>query len=132
MIITLSDGREEIMPLKDFHPYARTACLYCLDYAADNADIGVGGIGLTGWTFVAVRTEAGHNAFQAALDDDCFEVMPVESEPRSKSLLIKLSEIKRNKPLPALMPTLQERIEMGHTNPKTFYKNYNPNDGGEK
>lgn len=132
VIITLSDGREEIMPLKDFHPYARPACLYCLDYAADNADIGVGGIGLSGWTFVAVRTEAGHKAFQAAIDDDCFEVMPVESEPRSKSLLIKLSEIKRNKPLPALMPTLQERIEMGHTNPKTFYKDYNPNDGGKK
>lgn len=131
VIVTLRDGREEIMPLKDFHPYARPACLYCLDYAADNADIGVGGIGLTGWTFVAVRTEAGHKAFQAALDDGCFEVMPVESEPRSKSLLIKLSEIKRNKPLPALMPTLQERIEMGNTNPKTFYKDYNPKNGGK-
>jgi coenzyme F420 hydrogenase subunit beta len=132
VIITLSDGREEIMPLKDFHPYARPACLYCLDYSADNADIGVGGIGLSGWTFVAVRTEAGHKAFQAALDDGCFEVMPVETVPRSKSLLIKLSEIKRNKPLPALMPTLQERIEMGNTNPKTFYKDYNPTDGGKK
>ncbi len=132
VIITLSDGREEIMPLKDFHPYARPACLYCLDYSADNADIGVGGIGLSGWTFVAVRTEAGHEAFQAALDDDCFEVMPVESVPRSKSLLIKLSEIKRNKPLPALMPTLQERIEIGNISPKTFYKDYNPTDGGKK
>ncbi len=132
VIITLSDGREEIMPLKDFHPYARPACLYCLDYSADNADIGVGGFGLSGWTFVAVRTEAGHEAFQAALDDDLFEVMPVESVPRSKSLLIKLSEIKRNKPLPALMPTLQERIEIGNISPKTFYKDYNPTDGGKK
>ena len=132
VIITLSDGREEIMPLKDFHPYARPACLYCLDYSADNADIGVGGIGLSGWTFVAVRNEAGHKAFQAALDDGCFEVMPVESVPRSKSLLIKLSEIKRNKPLPALMPTLQERIEIGNISPKTFYKDYNPTDGGKK
>jgi len=132
VIVTLSDGREEIMPLKDFHPYARPACLYCLDYSADNADIGVGGIGLSGWTFVAVRTEAGHEAFQAALDDDLFEVMPVESVPRAKSLLIKLSEIKRNKPLPALMPTLQERIEIGNISPKTFYKDYNPTDGGKK
>ncbi|NIP38110.1 MAG: 4Fe-4S dicluster domain-containing protein [Candidatus Dadabacteria bacterium] len=132
VIITLSDGREVIMPLKDFHAYARPACLYCLDYAADNADIGVGGIGLSGWTFVAVRTEAGHKAFQAAVDDDLFEIMPVDEQPRAKSLLIKLSEIKRNKPLPALMPTLQERIEMGNTNPKTFYKDYNATNGGKK
>ncbi len=132
VIITLRDGREEIMKLKDFHPFARPACLYCLDYSAEHADIGVGGIGLDGWTFVAVRTEAGHEAFQAAMDDDLFETMPVDSVPRSKSLLIKLCNIKRNKPLPALMPTLQERINMGNTNPKTLYKDYNPTDGGKQ
>jgi coenzyme F420 hydrogenase subunit beta len=132
VIIRLRDGREEIMPLKDFNPFARPACLYCLDYAADHSDIGVGGIGLNGWTFVAVRTDAGHKVFQAALDDGCFEIMPVESVPRSKSLLIKLSEAKRNKPLPALMPTLQERIQLGNTNPKTFYKDYKTPDRDTK
>lgn len=130
VIIALSDGREEIMPLKDFHPYARPACLYCLDYSADNSDIGVGGIGLQGWTFVAVRTEKGHQYFQAAVDDDLFEIMPVDSVPRAKSLLIKLSNLKRNKPLPALMPTLQERIEIGNISPKTFYKDYKPPENG--
>ncbi|MEQ9618041.1 MAG: Coenzyme F420 hydrogenase/dehydrogenase, beta subunit C-terminal domain [Deltaproteobacteria bacterium] len=132
VIITLRDGREIIMKLKDFHKFARPACLYCLDYAAEHSDIGVGGIGLDGWTFVAVRTEAGHKFFQAAVDDGLFESRPLEDEPRAKSLLIKLSDIKRNKPLPALMPTLQERIEMGNTNPKTFYKDYNPVNGGKK
>lgn len=126
VIIRLRDGREEIMALKDFHPFARPACLYCLDYAADHSDIGLGGIGLDGWTFVVVRTDAGHRFFQAALADGCFEIMPVESAPRSKPLLIRLSEMKRNKPLPALMPTLQERIEMGDTNPKTLYREYKP------
>ena len=132
VIIRMRDGREEIMPLKDFHPYARPACLYCLDYAADNSDIGVGGIGLEGWTFVAVRTEKGHKYFQAAVDDDLFEIMPVDAVPRAKSLLIKLSNIKRNKPLPALMPTLQERIEMGNTDVKNFYKDYKPPEKGDK
>lgn len=131
VIIELRDGREEIMKLKDFGPFARPACLYCLDYAADHSDIGVGGIGLVGWTFVAVRTEAGHKAFQAAVDDDLFEIMHVDEVPKAKNLLIRLSEMKRNKPLPALMPTLQERIEIGNTNPKTFYKDYNPSDGGK-
>lgn len=131
VIINLRDGREIIMKLKDFHQFARPACLYCLDYSAEHADIGVGGIGLDGWTFVAVRTEAGHKAFQAAVDDGLFEIVPVETEPRAKELLIKLCDMKRNKPLPALMPTLQERIKMGNTNPKTLYKDYNPTNGGK-
>ncbi|MEE8044588.1 MAG: hypothetical protein V3T32_05610, partial [Thermodesulfobacteriota bacterium] len=56
-----------------------------------------------------------------------------ESEPKAKQLLIRLSNMKRNKPLPALMPTYQERVELGNTNPKTFYKDYNkPTDGGNE
>lgn len=133
VIIELRDGREIIMKLKDFHPFARPACLYCLDYAADHADIGVGGIGLLGWTFVAVRTEKGHKAWQDAVDAGLFEIMPLESEPKAKNLLIRLSEMKRNKPLPALMPTYQERVELGNTNPKTFYKDYQkPTNGGDE
>ncbi|MFQ5793885.1 MAG: Coenzyme F420 hydrogenase/dehydrogenase, beta subunit C-terminal domain [Candidatus Bipolaricaulia bacterium] len=122
VILTLKDGRELIFSLKEYQKYARPACLYCLDYAADHADIGVGGIGLTGWTFSAIRTEAGHAIFQAAIDDGWLETRPVDEEPRSKSLLIKLSEKKRNRPLPAQMPTLQERIAMGKLDPKTFYE----------
>jgi coenzyme F420 hydrogenase subunit beta len=49
--IKLRDGREETRSLKAFGKFARPACLYCMDYAADNADIGLGGIGLDGWTF---------------------------------------------------------------------------------
>ena len=60
--IKLRDGREESRSLKAFGKYARPACLYCMDYAADNADIGLGGIGLNGWTFTVIRTEAGHLA----------------------------------------------------------------------
>ena len=42
--IKLADGREEVKSLKAFGKYARPACLYCMDYSADNADIGMGGI----------------------------------------------------------------------------------------
>ncbi|MGB3728973.1 MAG: Coenzyme F420 hydrogenase/dehydrogenase, beta subunit C-terminal domain [Thermodesulfobacteriota bacterium] len=132
VIIELRDGREIIMKLKDFHPFARPACLYCLDYSAEHADIGVGGIGLSKWTFVAIRTEAGHKFWQSAVDAGLFEIMPEETEPKAKELLIRLCNIKRNKPLPALMPTYQERVELGNTNPKTLYKNYQkPTDGGD-
>jgi len=121
VVVRLSDGREEIIPLKDYRKYARPACLYCLDYAAEHADLSVGGIGLDGWTFTVVRTEAGHKAFDAALEDGWLETRPLDEAPRSKPLLIRLAQAKKNRPLPALMPTLQERTALGKLDPKTFY-----------
>lgn len=122
--VKLADGREEIRSLKDFGKYARPACLYCLDYAADNADIGLGGIGLDGWTFTVVRTEAGHRAFQALRDAGWVETKELEEAPKSKALLTRLAKYKRNRPLPALMPTLEERKEIGSLDPKNYYRGW--------
>lgn len=132
VIIKLRDGREEILSLKEYRKYARPACLYCLDYAAEHADLGVGGIGLDGWTLTAVRTEAGHRAFQAARDDGWLETRPLEDAPRSKPLLIRLSQAKKNRPLPALMPTLQQREALGNLDPKSFYDGYKPEESNSK
>lgn len=124
VVIELADGREENKSLKAFGKYARPACLYCLDYAADNSDIGLGGIGPDGYTFTVVRTEAGHKAFQSLLETGWIETIPMEEQPKAKALLARLSKYKRNRPLPALMPTLQERMEIGNLDPKNFYKDY--------
>lgn len=131
VVVRLRGGREEIIPLKEYRKYARPACLYCLDYAADHADISVGGIGLDGWTFTVVRTEAGHEAFQLALSSGLLETQALEAAPRSKPLLIKLANSKRQRPLPALMPTLQERQALGNLDPKTFYEKPKPAKGEE-
>ena len=122
--IKLRDGREETRSLKAFGKYARPACLYCMDYAADNADIGLGGIGLDGWTFTVIRTEAGHRAWQALVDVGWVEVKELEELPKSKELLIRLSRYKRNRPLPALMPTHEERVAIGNLDPKHFYRGW--------
>ena len=124
VIIKLEDGREESKSLKAFGKYARPACLYCMDYAADNADIGLGGIGPDGYTFTVIRTEAGHQAFQKLLKTGWIETIPLEDQPKAVALLARLSKYKRNRPLPALMPTLDERIEIGNLDPKNFYKDY--------
>ncbi|MCP4876745.1 MAG: hypothetical protein GY896_14895, partial [Gammaproteobacteria bacterium] len=113
--IKLRDGREETRSLKAFGKYARPACLYCMDYAADNADIGLGGIGLNGWTFTVIRTEAGHRAWQALLEADWVE---------TKELLSRLSRYKRTRPLPALMPTQLERELIGNLDPKHYYRGW--------
>ena len=122
--IKLRDGREETRSLKAFGKYARPACLYCMDYAADNADIGLGGIGLNGWTFTVIRTETGHKAWQALLEAGWVETKELSEMPKAKELLSRLSRYKRNRPLPALMPTHLERELIGNLDPKHYYRGW--------
>ena len=122
VVVRLEDGTEVTSSLKRYREWARPACLYCLDYSAEHADVAFGGIGLDGWTFTLVRTEAGHRFLQAAIDDGRIETRPLADEPKGELLLRKLSaEKKRNRPHPARMPTLDERVALGHVDPKTFY-----------
>ncbi|NNL85367.1 MAG: 4Fe-4S binding protein [Myxococcales bacterium] len=118
VIVRFKGGKEEILSLQEYQRYARPACLYCTDYACDQADIGVGGIGLDNWTYVVVRTEAGHKATQSLLESGAIET--IEVPERAKKLLARLSKKKANKPLPAQLPTLQERIASGDLDPKNF------------
>lgn len=122
VIVRQDNGKIHEVSLKKFRDFARPACLYCLDYGAENADIGAGGIGLDGWTYTLVRTKRGHEAFQAALRDGWIETRPLSDEPRGEFLMKKLAAgKKKNRPLPALMPTHTEREAMGSLCPKTFY-----------
>jgi coenzyme F420 hydrogenase subunit beta len=122
VVVTLDDGEVVTASLKKYRDFARPACLYCLDYGAENADIAFGGIGLDDWTFTLVRTERGHEAYQDALGAGVIEERPLDDEPRGMYLLDRLSDLKkRNRPLPAQMPTLAERIAQGHVDPKTYY-----------
>jgi len=122
VVIRLDDGEVLNASLKQYRDFARPACLYCLDYGAENADLATGGIGLDGWTYTLVRTEAGHRALQAAVDDGCLETRPLADEPRGEFLMNRLSAAKKvNRPLPAQMPTYQQRQALNWLDPKTFY-----------
>ena len=48
VIVRLDGGETVASSLKQHQQWARPACLYCLDYGAENADIVAGGIGLDG------------------------------------------------------------------------------------
>jgi coenzyme F420-reducing hydrogenase beta subunit len=122
VVVRLDDGTVKTASLKQYREFARPACLYCLDYSAEHADIGMGGIGLDGWTYTLVRTGAGHRFLQAAIDDGWIETRPLADEPKGEMLLQKLSAGKKlNRPHPARMPTLEEREQLGWLDPKTFY-----------
>lgn len=124
VVVRLDDEDGEVLeiPLKTYREWARPACLYCTDYSAETADIGAGGIGIDGWTCTWVRTEAGHEALQAAIADGALETRPIEDEMRGHMLTRKISMgKKKNRPHPAKMPTLQEREALGFLDPKTYY-----------
>jgi coenzyme F420 hydrogenase subunit beta len=122
VVVRLDDGTVVNASLKRYREFARPACLYCRDYSAEHADIGVGGIGLDGWTYTLVRTESGHHFLQAAIGSGAIETRPLADDPRGEALLVQLSQEKRrNRPHPALMPTLEQRAELGSLDPKTFY-----------
>ncbi len=122
VIVRMDNGDVHGVSLKKYREFARPACLYCLDYGAENADIAAGGIGLDGWTYTLVRTERGHQALQAALADGWLETRPLGDEPRGEMLMNKLSaDKKKNRPLPAQMPSLAERQALNYLDPKTFY-----------
>lgn len=122
VVVTLDDGSIVSTSLKRYREWARPACLYCTDYGAENADIGAGGIGLDGWTYTIIRTEAGHRAFQKAITDGWIEARPLDDEPRGEFLMKKLAADKKlNRPHPAQMPTLAERQAQNYLDPKTYY-----------
>ena len=122
VVIRLANKEIRNVSLKKYREWARPACLYCLDYGAENADIGAGGIGIDGWTYTLIRTERGHRAFQAAVADGWLETRPLSDEPRGEFLMNRLSaNKKKNRPLPPLMPTHEERVAMGSLCPKTFF-----------
>jgi len=122
VVVRLDDGEVRTASLRKYREFARPACLYCLDYGAEYADIAAGGIGLDGWTYALVRTKAGHRAFQAAVDDGWLETRPLEDEPRGAFLMNRLAaDKKKNRPFPIQMPSLAEREAMGYVDPKTFY-----------
>src|SRR5437867_4079266 len=59
--VTLKDGTDVRIPLKECQVYANEWCHHCPDFAAEHADISFSGIGLKGWTMCLVRTEYGED-----------------------------------------------------------------------
>ena len=98
IISRTKDGREIVSSLKDMRKYMRQACNNCWDYSAELADLSGGGIGLNGWTFTVTRTELGQSLYDGLIEKDLIEVKPLDEEPKSKELLIKLSAQKRARP----------------------------------
>jgi coenzyme F420 hydrogenase subunit beta len=100
-VIIKTEKQEYEFPLKDFRKYARPACEFCKDYSAELADIGLGGIGLSGWTMTITRTAAGQKFIDDAIKDGYLETRSLADAQDSLELLKRLCRKKRQK-LPIL------------------------------
>jgi coenzyme F420 hydrogenase subunit beta len=113
-----STGEEIDIPLKEMQTVTREGCKLCPDFAAEHADISVGGLGQTdGWTLTVVRTQRGEDWLRGVAEAGLVTVRPGEEDPAAIALMARLaSRSRRRWPLepgvtgfgaPGVLPVVQ-------------------------
>ena len=97
LILTLNDGENKEIPLAEAKQYATTSCVLCSDFSSELADISVGGLGLSDWTFTVIRTKKGLELFESAEKAGVLKMKSVEEEQKAFDLLVRLSKMKRKR-----------------------------------
>lgn len=97
VIITLKDGRDIDVPLKECRPYANEWCHHCPDFAAEHADLSCGGLGMEGWTMILVRSERGEDYLNRAVAAGVVELRPAEEEPKALEVMMRLATKQRQR-----------------------------------
>jgi coenzyme F420 hydrogenase subunit beta len=94
ILVRLKSGEEKSIPLAEAKQYTRSSCSLCNDFSAELADISAGGLGLSGWTFIILRTERGEHIFNSAVEAGVLKTRETSQEPFAYTLLTKLSKKK--------------------------------------
>ena len=97
VIISLRNGEDVDIPLKEARPYANEWCHHCPDFAAEHADLSCGGLGMEGWTMILVRSAAGEEFLETAVDAGVVEVREAEEEPGALRVMDRLAGKQRER-----------------------------------
>ncbi|HYI46031.1 MAG TPA: Coenzyme F420 hydrogenase/dehydrogenase, beta subunit C-terminal domain [Actinomycetota bacterium] len=100
VIVSLKDGKDIDIPLKDARPYANEWCHHCPDFAAEHADLSCGGLGMEGWTMILVRSEVGREYLAKAVEAGVLELRPAEEEPKALEVMDRLARKQRERVKP--------------------------------
>jgi len=93
--VKMKNGNEHEIPIKELGAYSHKGCSFCTDFAAEQADISVGGLGIGGWAVAQLRSETGAEIFEGAENGRAIETAPAEDFPKALEVLKKLSNFKR-------------------------------------
>jgi len=87
------------VPLAECHEYTRPGCQTCPDFAAEHADISMGGLGQSGgWTLTIIRTETARKIFDEMASEGWVEVKSaVDEDPGAVALMRKLAAKSRKR-----------------------------------
>lgn len=87
------------VPLSECHEYTRPGCNTCPDFAAEHADISMGGLGQSGgWTLTIIRTETGRKIFDEMLAEGWLESKSaVDEDPAAVTLMRRLAAKSRKR-----------------------------------
>ncbi|HYN37457.1 MAG TPA: Coenzyme F420 hydrogenase/dehydrogenase, beta subunit C-terminal domain, partial [Actinomycetota bacterium] len=97
VIVTLNDGQDIDIPLKDARPYVNEWCHHCPDFAAEHADLSCGGLGMEGWTMILVRSDAGEEYLYSAVEAGALELRPAEEMPKALKVMDRLARKQRER-----------------------------------
>ncbi|MDQ3954727.1 MAG: Coenzyme F420 hydrogenase/dehydrogenase, beta subunit C-terminal domain [Actinomycetota bacterium] len=97
VIVTLEDGTDIDIPLKESRPYANEWCHHCPDFAAEHADLSCGGLGMEGWTMILVRSENGEDYLNRAVEAGVLELREPEEMPKALEVMDRLARKQRER-----------------------------------
>jgi coenzyme F420 hydrogenase subunit beta len=95
VIVTLKDGRDIDIPLKDARPFANEWCHRCPDFAAEHADLSCGGLGMEGWTMILARSPRGSDYLERAVGEGVLELRDAAEEPKALEVRDRLARKQR-------------------------------------
>ena len=96
--IWMHDGSYHEIDLKECHAWTRQGCKRCPDFAAEHADISLGGIGKDNdWTLTIVRTELGEEVVNRMVADGTILAKPAQDDEVAMKLLRTLSIVSRRR-----------------------------------
>ncbi|MHA2271463.1 MAG: Coenzyme F420 hydrogenase/dehydrogenase, beta subunit C-terminal domain [Candidatus Hodarchaeales archaeon] len=100
--LKMNDGSSKEMPIRDAdEAAAREGCTYCLDFAAETADLAVGEIGVPdGTSFIFVRTQRGRDLIEIALQQKALVLKEFPEEAMKSILRVNRYKKKRKAPPP--------------------------------
>jgi coenzyme F420 hydrogenase subunit beta len=100
IIVTMKDGEDVIIPLKQARPFANEWCHHCPDFAAEHADLSCGGLGMEGWTMILVRSERGRDFLERAVAAGVLELRDADEEPKALEVMDRLARKQRERVSP--------------------------------